>query len=108
MFWNILLDLCEKHGTNPTALTQELHIAGGNVTKWKNGSIPHDSTLKKIADYFGVEIGYLKGKEKKPIPEDELDRELLREFASLTDEEKAKLMKLMQNPEKLRSVLALL
>ena len=33
------------------------------ATKWKNGSIPRDTTLKKISAYFNVTVDYLLGKE---------------------------------------------
>ena len=54
MFWNNLVTLCNKNNTSPTAVANVLGIAIGSITKWKNGSVPRDTTLKKIADYFGV------------------------------------------------------
>lgn len=69
MFWNNLVAICNQHSTTPTALVNELGIAGGSVTRWKNGSVPRDTTLKKIADHFGVTTDYLLGnEEKKPTP----------------------------------------
>jgi SOS-response transcriptional repressor LexA len=42
------------------------------ATRWKNGSIPRDTTLLQIADYFGVTVDYLIGKESDaPIKSDE-------------------------------------
>lgn len=66
MFWEILLELCELHGIKPNPLAKLLGISSGAVTRWKKGSIPNDSTLLKIANYFGVTIAYLKGEEKSP------------------------------------------
>lgn len=54
MFWNNFVILCNKANTSPTAVANVLGIAIGSITKWKNGSAPRDTTLKKIADYFGV------------------------------------------------------
>lgn len=88
MFWNNLVTLCAEHNITPSALTKELSIAKGVVTKWKNGSIPHQTTLIKIANYFNVTVEYLKGDEslnkKKPADADEFT-EL---FSQLTDEQK--------------------
>lgn len=61
MFWNNLVAICNQHKTTPTAVVGELGIAVGSVTRWKNGSVPRDTTLKKLADYFDVTVDYLLG-----------------------------------------------
>jgi len=55
----------------PTPITQEsLAIAVGvsvqAVSKWENGGSPDASLLPAIADYFGVSIDYLFGREQEP------------------------------------------
>ena len=49
---------------------------------------PSNETLFKLADFFDVSVDYLLGREeeeqKKPIPEDELDREILERFSKLS------------------------
>ena len=86
MFWEILVSLCVEHNITPSALTKELSIAKGVVTKWKNGSVPHHTTLLKIANYFGVTVDYLKGEEKEKTPT-KVD-EFTELFSQLTDEQK--------------------
>ena len=68
MFWENLVNLCNKNNTTPTAVVNTLGIAGGSVTKWRNGSAPRATTLAKIADYFGVTVEYffINHKEDKP------------------------------------------
>lgn len=65
MFYENLVKLCAENGTSPTATAKLLGISSGSVTWWKQGKIPHAPTLKKIADYFGVTVEYLLGKEEK-------------------------------------------
>lgn len=65
MFWNNFLSLCNQHGTSPTSVVTELGISIGSVTHWKNGKIPHNTTLMKLADYFNVTIEQLTGKPDK-------------------------------------------
>ena len=65
MFWKKLVELCNQHQTTPTTVVHELKIGTGCVTKWRNGSIPRDTTLKKIADYFQVSPDYFTDKTKK-------------------------------------------
>ncbi len=62
MFWEKFVELCLLNGTKPNPVAKELGISSGAVTKWKSGSIPHHTTIKKIADYFGVTVDYLLGK----------------------------------------------
>ncbi|MBO5967817.1 MAG: helix-turn-helix domain-containing protein [Clostridia bacterium] len=67
MFWEIFYNLCLKQGMSPNTVAKEIGISSGALTKWKNEKvIPRGTTLKKIADYFGVDVDYLLGNEKKP------------------------------------------
>lgn len=61
MFYERLVTLCAAKGTNPTALCDALGLAQSAATRWKQGSIPRDTTLNKIAKYFGVTPAYLLG-----------------------------------------------
>lgn len=70
MFWHNFSILCAGMGKSPNAVGKELGIPSGSITAWRKGSIPRGATIKKIADYFGVTVGYLlDGEEKeKPAP----------------------------------------
>ena len=54
VFYKKLIALCTEKNTNPTAVCDTLGFAQSAATRWKQGSIPRDITLKKIADYFGI------------------------------------------------------
>lgn len=71
MFWKTFLDLCVKKGVAPTTAGVEMGLTGPTVGRWKNGSIPNDTTLIKISKYFGVSVDYLLGKEPEKAPETE-------------------------------------
>lgn len=95
MFWKTLSELCAKNNTSPTSVITELKLSRGSVTSWKNGKVPHHSTLIKIADYFNVTVDYLltgEQKEKAPqeIPEglSELDAEIIKVYSTLPEEKK--------------------
>lgn len=66
MFWDIYTALCAKQGVSPNAVAKSLSIASGTVTNWKNGAVPQNATLRKIADYFGVSTSYLLGTTDDP------------------------------------------
>lgn len=63
MFWENFVKLCASRNTKPNPVAAKLGISSGSVTKWKNGAKPNDTTLQKIADYFGVSVDFLLGKE---------------------------------------------
>lgn len=81
--------LREAHG-----LTQEQlgEIAGATdkaVSTWENGkSVPRMGAIQRIADHFGIsKSDIIEDKDKKPIPEDELDDDLISLLSDLTPQE---------------------
>jgi transcriptional regulator with XRE-family HTH domain len=68
MFWNNFVELCNANGKSPNKVCNELGFSNNTATKWKQGSIPRDTTLRKIADYFGVSVSYLIGTVDDPDP----------------------------------------
>lgn len=54
MFWNNFVSLCNERQKSPNGVCAELGLSTAIATRWKNGSLPRDTTLKKIANYFGV------------------------------------------------------
>lgn len=65
MFWIIFSNLCKENHISPNGLAKNLNFSSGSITHWKNGKVPHHNTLIKIADYFGVSVDYLLGKEER-------------------------------------------
>lgn len=68
MFWDRFVLLCNKISKSPNGVCAELGLSANTATKWKQGSVPRDTTLKKIADYFGVTVSYLTGLVDDPDP----------------------------------------
>lgn len=66
MFWEKFLLLCKEKGESPTYVCKKLGYSSTMVTNWKRGSVPRDSTLLKIADYFGVTLDYFKEEQQAP------------------------------------------
>lgn len=69
MFFETFCKLCQSKGMSANAVAKELKIASGTVSEWKKGRIPQNSTLLRIANYFGCTTDYLLGKDspKKEI-----------------------------------------
>lgn len=65
-FYYIFLKLCNSIDKSPSKVAVEIGSTRAAVSRWKNGSIPSDTTLLKLADYFGVSVQYLKGETENP------------------------------------------
>lgn len=65
MFWNNFVTLCNEKGISANGVCSQLGLSNATATKWKSGSVPRSTTLKKIADYFGVSVEQLIGKPGK-------------------------------------------
>ncbi|MBO5726554.1 MAG: helix-turn-helix transcriptional regulator [Clostridia bacterium] len=64
-FYNTFLKLCNSKGKSPSKVAEDIGSTRAAANRWKNGSIPSDTTFLKIADYFGVTVKYLKGEEEQ-------------------------------------------
>ena len=66
--------LCRNRGMTPNAVITELGIANSAMHYWSKGSIPHETTLNRIAAYFGVDVSELleENTKKEVAPKDDL------------------------------------
>lgn len=77
MFFDVFYGLCKKKGVSCKRAAEEMGLSNSITTKWKKtGATPTGETLAKIADYFGVSVGFLLGTEKKEKPLINEDQEL--------------------------------
>ncbi len=83
--------LLQKRGVTPYKVSKETGVTQTSLSNWKSGrNTPSAKTLQKLADYFGVTVGYLMGteeeepnatdKENNPIVLDDDALELLEEL----------------------------
>lgn len=100
MFYEIYVSLCAEKNISPTKAAIEMGLSNAAPTGWKQGAVPRDSALQKIADYFGVSIDYLKGESdiKKPADHEssEVEKEILRLFKKVPDGKKQEAMRYLQ------------
>lgn len=60
MFYDRYMELCQRNDEKPYALAVELGAKSNSVVaQWKKGSAPRADMLQKIADHFGVTVGFL-------------------------------------------------
>lgn len=85
MFWDNFVLLCDRAGKSPNAVAAEIGFKStGTVTGWKDGKIPYERNLKKIAEYFGVTVDYLLNAEKENAPGSDAESEIEKALAQST------------------------
>ena len=57
--------MCAQRGVSPSSVVKSIGISSAAFSQWNDDSVPRQTTLFKIADYFGVSTDYLLGKEEK-------------------------------------------
>ena len=78
----IVLSLCAERGVKIGTLERETRMSNGTIKKWTDETLPSGATLVAIADYFGVSVDYLLGREEdapdpgQPDSYDEIRAEL--------------------------------
>lgn len=76
-FYERFIDLCNKAGVYPATVAHSIGLSNSSTTYWKRGSIPKSDTLQKLADYFGVSIGYLLGTELEGSVQQQISSDIL-------------------------------
>lgn len=68
MVYDKFCDLCSQKGVSPSKAAMDAGFSKSLISKWKSKQeiVPSSEVLQKIADYFGVSVDYLLGKEKQP------------------------------------------
>ena len=92
-----LKQLRKAKGVTQDSVASILGITRAAYTNIENGKRqPAFDTMETLADYFGVSVDYLLGRAEltenkiNPIPEDEVDSEILERFANLTPAQQEK------------------
>lgn len=58
MFYDKVVSLCNQRGIAITTLALNIGFSRSAPTNWKFNAAPRPSTVKKVADYFGVPVSY--------------------------------------------------
>ena len=67
--YSIFEELLKQHKVTAYRVAKETGINTATLTSWKQGKYaPKPDKLQKIADYFGVSLGYLMGTEELEPP----------------------------------------
>ena len=94
MLYNRIASLCDSKGIKAAQMCREVGIGPNTMTELKMGRVKSLSApkLEKIAEYFGVSVSYLLGKEETPVDtlqtlKDE-EKALLHSYRTMTEDQK--------------------
>lgn len=92
--YEIFEQLLQKYGVTPYKVSKETGVSQSSLSDWKLGKItPKTSTLKKIADYFGVTVDYLMtGETSSDKKESTLTRRDERDIEKILDQTRNQLL----------------
>lgn len=76
MFYENFAMYCKKLGKSESAVAKAIGRDSKTVTGWRKGAVPYNSTLKKLADYFGVTVEDLLTNKKEPAGKGGLDEQM--------------------------------
>lgn len=73
MFKSNFIKICASKGVSPSKVMTDLGFSSSVFSEWTDKTVPRNSTVRKIADYFGVSVADLLTDldEKKPPAEAE-------------------------------------
>lgn len=54
MFYNYFVELCNMAKISPSKAAQQIGLSKSSVSAWKNGSVPRDSQIVRIANFFEI------------------------------------------------------
>ncbi|MCR4692264.1 MAG: helix-turn-helix domain-containing protein [Firmicutes bacterium] len=92
--------LCAKKGVSPSSVCQYIGISSAAYSQWKADTIPRNTTLKKMADYFDVSVDYLLGKEERNPELSKQEQYLLDCFRELNEKGKEYILQTMDMVKK--------
>lgn len=59
MFYDNVCKICEDRRISPTVVLRELGLSTGNISKWKQGSVPNINIALAVAQKLNVSLDYL-------------------------------------------------
>ena len=95
MFYDKYQKMCHQIGKSPFAVARDLGISSRTQGNWKSGSEPRYGTLKRIADYFNVDVSYFYQDDEIESKDDKIVEnfvEEMRQKSTLTEDENLMLM----------------
>lgn len=93
MFYDTLINLCNKHNVKITPLVVSLGGSSSSPASWKKGASPNSDIVIKLAEYFNVSTDYLLLGKEHTIPTEY--KKLISSYQKLSLENQKMALRLM-------------
>lgn len=95
----IIRKLRESRGLSQRALAERLNVSAGAIGMYEsNRRVPDREILVRMADFFGVSVDYLMGREKSPTPLlDEADVAFANKLREISLEDRLIIERILEN-----------
>lgn len=88
-FYKNFIRLCHDRGIKPGPACDGIGVGRAAASKWARGVTPNDTTLLKVADFFGISAEFLLEDHGEPeFYATKAEREIIVKFRELSDREK--------------------
>jgi len=87
--------LCDEKDTTFAAVERACDLSNGSIRRWEENK-PAIDKLEKVADYFGVSVDYLLGRDGVNLINDLDLRKIERARNKMSPEKKEKMMKILE------------
>ena len=94
MFWHTFKRLCMRADTAPVQAAKEMGIQSATLKRWRNGAMPQEATLERIADYFHISLKDMMMELDEDLsdpfsefPLSELEQRIIRAVRCLSDDQ---------------------
>ena len=69
MFKHNFIKICSERGVAPTAVLRDIGLSNATFSCWTDDSMPRQTTLVKIANYFDITVeDLLRDPDEQPAP----------------------------------------
>lgn len=90
-FYENFVRLCAQSGKSLAQVARDVGVQKSTVSRWATGSEPRDTTIVRIADYFGISVDELMGEDsttsaKKEEPTKQKETGLAAALEALRDQ----------------------
>lgn len=77
-FYERVIELLKEKNITQSAFLEQVGMGKNQITQWKNGRLPFNSTIEVIARFFNVSVDYLLGNTDIKTPYEENDTEAVK------------------------------
>lgn len=88
-FYSNFIKLCAENDVTPSGAAKKIGLSNAAANGWKNGKVPSEVNLQRLADFFGVPVSALTGDglpEEQPIVEEVKSAKPSRRMAEIISE----------------------